>query len=155
MKKKIYELSGVDLSLALDAKEISSSLKGLKWISPEYPINPKEEIKLINYAKEKISMDETNKIIISDYQILPSIIGLKTSAPNKWFDILSVPDQENKFFLPYKDFFIKNIKKQKIKTIYIIGEKEIFLKNIFKNECFREEKLRKKIKKILIIDCFD
>ena len=97
----------MDLSLALDAKEISSSLKGLKWISPEYPINPKEEIKLINYAKEKISTDETNKIIISDYQILPSIIGLKTSAPNKWFDILSVPDQENKFFYHIKIFSLK------------------------------------------------
>ena len=97
MKIKNLWVSGVDLSLALDAKEISSSLKGLKWISPEYPINPKEEIKLINYAKEKISMDETNKIIISDYKFT-LIIGLKTSAPNKWFDILSVPDQENKFF---------------------------------------------------------
>jgi len=153
--KKFMELSGVDLSLAVDAKEISSTLKGLKWISPEYPTNPKEEIKLMNYAKEKILMDDTNKIIISDYQILPSIIGLKTSAPNKWFDILSVPDQENKYFLSYSDFFIKNIKKQKIKTIYLIGEKEIFLKNIFKNGCLRKEDLNNKIKKIRIIDCFD
>ena len=36
-----------------------------------------EEIKLINYAKEKILKDSSQKII-SDYQILPSIIGLKT-----------------------------------------------------------------------------
>ena len=65
-----------------------------------------EEIKLINYAKEQILMDNTKKIIISDYQILPSIVGLKTTAPNKWFDILSTPTQNNKFFQSYKKFFL-------------------------------------------------
>ena len=124
--KKFMELSGVDLNLAVDAKQISTSLQGLKWISPEYSDNPLEEIKFINNAKEKILMDNTMKIIISDYQILPSIIGLKTVSPNKWFDILSVPAEENKYFLSYKNFFLESINNQKIETIYLIGEKENF-----------------------------
>ncbi len=153
--KKFMELSGVDLNFAVDAKQISTSLKGLKWISPEYSKNPMEEIKLINYAKEKILKDSSQKIIISDYQILPSIIGLKTISPNKWFDILSVPAQENKFFLPYKNFFFEKINKQKIETIYLIGEKEIFLKNIFKSGCFNTKVINKKIKKINISNCLE
>tara|TARA_B100001059_G_scaffold211095_1_gene225186 strand:+ start:2001 stop:3584 length:1584 start_codon:yes stop_codon:yes gene_type:complete len=153
--KKFMELSGVDLNIAVDAKKISTSLKGLKWISPEYSENPMEEIQLINYAKEKILMDNTKKIIISDYQILPSIIGLKTAAPNKWFDILSVPGEENKFFLSYKNFFLEKINKQKIETIYLIGEKEIFLKNILKSGCFNTEVLNEKIKKINITNCLE
>ena len=147
------ELSGVDLNLAVNAKQISTSLKGLKWISPEYSENPMEEIKFINNVKEKILMDNTKKIIISDYQILPSIIGLKTVSPNKWFDILSVPAEENKFFLSYKNFFLESINKQKIETIYLIGEKEIFLKNIFMNGCSNTEVINKKLKKIIITNC--
>jgi len=153
--KKFMELSGVDLNLAVDANKISPSLKGLKWISPDYPKNPSDEIKLINYAKEKILIDNTKKIIISDYQILPSIVGLKTTAPNKWFDVLSVPSQDNKYFPVYKNFFLNNINLQKIETIYLISKSEIFLKNIFKDGCFNEEELNKKIKKINISDCLD
>lgn len=152
--KKFMELSGVDLNLAVDAKQISTSLQGLKWISPEYSDNPLEEIKFINNAKEKILMDNTKKIIISDYQILPSIIGLKTVSPNKWFDILSVPAEENKYFSSYKNFFLESINNQKIETIYLIGEKEIFLKNIFKNGCSNTEVINKKLKKINITNCF-
>jgi len=151
--KKFMELNGVDLNLAVDAKQINTSLKGLKWISPEYSKNPVEEIKLINYAIEKILIDSTQKIIISDYQILPSIIGLKTISPNKWFDVLSVPAEENKFFLSYKNFFLENISKQKIETIYLIGEKEIFLKNIFKDGCFKREVVNKKIVKVTLNSC--
>ncbi len=153
--KKFMELSDVNLNLAVDAKQISLSLKGLKWISPYYPKNPSEEIKLINYAKEQILMDNTKKIIISDYQILPSIVGLKTTAPNKWFDILSTPTQNNKFFQSYKKFFLRSINIQNIETIYLVGKKDIYLKNIFKNECFNTEVLNKKIKKINISGCLD
>jgi hypothetical protein len=153
--KKFMELNGVDLSLAVDAKKINESFKGLKWISSEYPKNPMEEIKLINYAREVILLDNTNKIIISDYQILPSVTGLETAAPNKWFDVLSVPAHDNKFFISYKNFFLENIIKQKIKTIYLIGDKEIFLKNIFKKGCFDTEVINKKIKKIKIGNCIN
>ncbi len=153
--KKFMELNGVDLNLAVDAKKINESFKGLKWISSEYPKKPMEEIKLINYAKEVILLDNTNKIIISDYQILPSMTGLETAAPNKWFDVLSVPALDNKFFTSYKNFFLKNIIKQKIETIYLIGDKEIFLKNIFKKGCFDTEIINKKIKKIKIDNCIN
>mgnify|MGYP001179813446 CR=1 FL=1 len=153
--KKFMELSGVNLNLAVDAKQISPSLKGLKWISPYYPNNPLEEIKLINFAKEKILSDNTKKIIITDYQILPSLIDLKTVAPNKWFDVMSVPTQDNKFFSTYTKFFLKNINSQKIETIYLISKKEIYLKRVFKNECFKTEVLNKKIKKINIKSCLD
>ena len=100
-------------------------------------------------------MDNTKKIIISDYQILPSIVGLKTTAPNKWFDILSTPTQNNKFFQSYKKFFLRSINIQNIETIYLVGKKDIYLKNIFKNECFNTEVLNKKIKKINISGCLD
>ena len=107
--KKFMELSGVDLNLTVDAKQISTSLKGLKWISPEYSKNPMEEIKLINYAKEKILKDSSQKIIISDYQILPSIIGLKTISPNKWFDILRFLPKKINSFYRIKTFFLKRL----------------------------------------------
>ncbi len=153
--KKFMELNGIDLSIAVDAGQLDKSLKGLKWISTEYPRNPIKELKLLEFAKEKISLDTSNKIIMSDYQILPSIISLKTASPNKWFDILSVPSQKNKYFLNYKEFFLKRLIVQKIDTIYVIGEKEIFLENILKENCYIKENIKKNFKKFLIKNCFN
>ena len=68
---------------------------------------------------------------------------------------MSVPAHDNKFFISYKNFFLENIIKQKIKTIYLIGDKEIFLKNIFKKGCFDTEVINKKIKKIKIGNCIN
>ena len=72
------------------------------------------------------------KIIISDYQVFPSILEIKNISPNKWFDILSVPNEDNIYYENYKNFFIRKLKEQNIETIYIIGKKEVFLINILK-----------------------
>ena len=92
---------------------------------------------------------------MSDYQILPSIISLKTASPNKWFDILSVPSQKNEYFLNYKEFFLKRLIVQKIDTIYILGEKEFFLENILKDKCYSKEDIKQNFKKFLIKNCFN
>ena len=152
--KKFMELNGIDLNIAVDARQLDKSLKGLKWISFEYSSNPTKELKLLEFAKEKITSDTSNKIIMSDYQILPSIIGLKTAAPNKWFDILSVPSEKNEYFLNYKEFFLKRLTEQKIETIYVVGEKEIFLENILQDKCFRKKDIKQNFTKFMIENCF-
>ena len=146
------ELNDVDLNLAVKAENFDDSLKGLKWITP-YNINPAEEIKDLIEIKEIILSDKTKKIIITDYQIIPSVLKLKNIAPNKWFDSMSVPSRNNKYFNTYKNFFIEKLKVQEIKTLYIINDKEKYLKNIFKNYFFKKEKINKKISKKTIEIC--
>ena len=43
----------------------------------KFPKNPNLEIKNLNKIKDIILSDETSKIIITDYQILPSILKFK------------------------------------------------------------------------------
>lgn len=146
------ELNDVNLNLAVKAENFDNSLKGLKWITP-YNINPADEIKDLIEIKEIILSDKTKKIIITDYQIIPSALKLKNIAPNKWFDSMSVPTKDNKYFNTYKNFFIENLKAQEIKTLYIYNDKEKYLKNIFKNDCFIKENINKNLSKIIIERC--
>ena len=153
--KKFMELSNVNLNLAINSKILDKSLAGLKWITPEYPNNPQVEIEELVEIKRIILSDKTEKIIISDYQILPSILNLKTTAPNKWFDYLSVPDRENKYYDEYKNFFIQSLIKQNIRTIYYSKNKEKLFTNIFKDDCYKTEKIRKKFYKMEINKCLE
>ena len=153
--KKFMELSNVNLNLAINSKILDKSLAGLKWITPEYPNNPEVEIEELLEIKRIILSDKTEKIIISDYQILPSILNLKTTAPNKWFDYLSVPDRENKYYDEYKNFFIQSLIKQNIRTIYYSKNKEKLFTNIFKDDCYKTEKIRKKFYKMEINKCLE
>ncbi len=150
--KKFMELSDVDLNLAVKAENFDKSLKDLKWITP-YNINPAEEIKNLIEIKEIILSDNTKKIIITDYQIFPSVLKLKNIAPNKWFDSMSVPSRNNKYFNIYKNFFIESLRIQKIKTLYIHKDKERYLKNIFNNDCYTKENINKNLSKIMIDNC--
>lgn len=151
--KKFMELSNVDLKLAIDAGVLDDSLKGLFWITPKYPKDPLNEINKLKEIKKDLEIDLTKKIIISDYQILPSILKLKSLAPNKWFDILSVPNKNNKYFEIYKKFFIKKLKDQNIQTVYVVGKKEVFLINIFEKNCYEKKAINKIAFKIDIKNC--
>ena len=100
--------------------------------------------------------DQSNKILISDYQVLPALLNNKNYAPNKWFDPLSIPDKKNKYFKEYQEFFLLKLEEQNIKNVYIVGKDklEIFL-IIFKNQkCFRMYDLNEISAKLDIRNCF-
>jgi len=153
--KKFMELNNVNLNLAAKAENLDNSLTGLKWITPKFAKNPNLEIKNLNKIKNIILSDKTSKIIITDYQILPSILKLKNIAPNKWFDDLSVPDKKNQFFLNYKKFFINKLSSQKIITLYVFDEKKIFIERIFDNNCYDEKKILPNLSKLNIKNCLN
>jgi len=154
VEKKFMELSNVDLNLAIDAKILDNSFKGLKWITSDYPLDPLTEINLLSELKKTISDDNTKKIVITDYQIFPSTLEIKNISPNKWFDILSVPNEDNIYYENYKKFFIRKLKEQNIETIYIIGKKEVFLINILKRGCYEKKLINEISFKINTKKCF-
>ena len=73
-----------------------------------------------------------------------------------WYDDLSVPSKESKFFYNYKDFYSSRIKSQKIENIYIVGlDKEKYIQVVFDENCFDVEKINKILKKFTIKKCKD
>ncbi len=93
--------------------------------------------------------------IISDYQILPSITATRNIAPNKWFDELSVPDKNDKYFHQYKKFFIDKLSQQSIETVYVVGNKELYLKDMFNQECSKKNRISEIALKINIKNCLN
>ena len=118
IEKKFMELSTADFSMSVDGQILDKSLKGLNWISPRFINNPTLEINLINQTKNFVIKDKKNKIIITNYQILPMITKNMNFAPNKWFDDLSEPNRDNEYFETYQNFFYKSLK-NKIFKMYI------------------------------------
>lgn len=154
--RKFMELVDADFTKAIDAKILSDNFRGLQWITPEYINNPEEELSLIIDTKNKIFNDKEKKIIITDYQILPYLTNTRSFSPNKWFDPLSVPNKENKYFEVYKNFFINKLKFNKIKNIYIVGlDKLFYIEQIIdKKECYTTQNLNKITLKLSINNCF-
>ena len=44
------------------------------------------------------------------------------ASPNKWYDELSTPNKNNKYYTNYKNFFLEKLKINKVKYIYFIGK---------------------------------
>ena len=82
--RKFNELEKVDLSKAIDAKQISSNLRGLKWITYIYPNNPQKEIDHLKTIMKIISSDKSKKAILTDYQFLASSMDIYDYSPNQW-----------------------------------------------------------------------
>ena len=155
VEKKFMELNNINIDRAIDARILDPRLSGLKWISSGFPNNTKKELKLLKEIKEQIIQEKKNKIIISDYQILPFITGNNKFAPNKWFDDLSVPNKANSYFSFYKDFFLKKIKEENIETLFIVGgQKKNYIERLYENKkCFDKTVINEISYKINISKC--
>ena len=153
--KKFMELSGVDFSLAQPGQVLDSKLSGLKWITPNYINNPKKELLLLLESKDKIIKEKKTKVLITDYQILPSITKTLKFAPNKWFDDLSVPSKKNTYFYAYKKFFENKIREQNIQVIFIVGKnKSKYLMSYFSDEsCISQDRINEIMIKLNIEKC--
>jgi len=155
--KKFIELANANFDLAVEASILDKKLSGLKWITPHYINAPSKEIKLLFEAKNILSKKQERKIIVTDYQFFSSSLNNEYASPNKWYDDLSVPNKENKYYYVYKKFFLKKIKINKIKHIYFIGKHKhkmnFFVELINKNECIVLKEINELLIDFDINDC--
>jgi len=145
--RKFHDLEAVDKSKAIDAQLIHQNLKGLKWIN-KYNKNPKTEIDTIKKALFQIDNDKRNKILITHYQFISTILDKDLNILNRWYlwNNNTHPTENHKYFQFYIKMVNKNLKNNDIKVIYLLGqEKEILFnkvkKNIFTDVCFKSKTL--------------
>ena len=75
----------VDLNKAVNASKIHSSLKGLKWITIYFPMNPDLEISKLNEIIEIIKKDNRKKMIVTDYQFITVILNIQDFAASRFW----------------------------------------------------------------------
>ena len=158
--RKFHELENIDKSKAVKASQIHENFNNLKWISKSD--QPKYEIKVIKEAIKIINKDERNKILITHYQFMSTILGKNFNILNRWYlwSNDSHPTESHEHFEFYKSMVNKNIQSNKIKVIYLLGQKNEILfenvKNYFTNVCFESKTIvQKRFSSHKIINCKD
>ena len=141
--RKFLDLENIDKTKAVNANIIHSNLKHLKWISKFE--EPNNEINFIKDALNIIKNDEREKILITHYQFISTILGKNINILNRWYlwDDNTHPTERHKYFEFYKSMVNKNIKSNNIKVIYLLGQKNEILfdnvKNYFTDVCFESK----------------
>jgi len=158
-KRDFMDLRNANIINAIDAQSIDYKLKGLKWITPIYPNNPKKEISNIKKAISIIKLDVENKMIITDYQFISPILSIYDFSPSQvWFDYHANPKKGTKYFSIYKKFFIDRIKEGDIVNVYSIkplwGGKDIFAKTL-SEDCLEKEEITDILDRYKILMCDD
>ena len=147
--RKFHDLESVDKSLAIDASEIHENLKGLKWISKANQ-DPVNEMNTIKKAIKIIDNDKRKKILITHYQFISTILNKDLNILNRWYlwDNNTHPTENHKYFVFYKNMISKNLIKNKIQVVYLLGQDNEILfkhvKNYFTNVCFKSTTLEEK-----------
>jgi hypothetical protein len=157
-QRKFNELEHIDISKAVDAKVLSQSLKGLKWITSQNPDRPKQELENLKEVVQFLRTDTTKKVLITDYQVLAPISGIYDFSPNQWHHpTVSFPIQGQKYFETYKQFFIENLKKNEIQFILETSTNgQTITELILDKSCINKKRLNEMLIKIsLFNNCED
>ena len=144
--RKFHELSNINFSLTSNANQLDEKFKGLKWITPEYKNNPKQEIALLNKVKQHLLNEDRNKMIMTNYSFFSAILDKKLFSPSRWYlsDGTAYPVEKNKYFNSYKNLIIKHIKNNNIEVIYTIYPLDNSVIYTYLDEsCFIETKISK------------
>ena len=143
--RKFLDLENVDKSKAINVNKINKNFNNLKWIS-KYA-NPKNELIVIEQALEVINRDDRKKTLITHYQFIATILDKPSYILNRWYlwDNNTHPTENHKYFKFYKSLVNKNIKKNNIEVIYLLGQKNMIkfdnVKNYFTDVCFESKTL--------------
>ena len=104
-----------------------------------------------------IKSDNSNKIIVTDYQFISVILSYYDNSPNKvWYSFHVYPSKGDKYFDIYQKFFIEKIKGRKIETIYTVkplyGDDDV-LKDVLDDNCVSKIIVNDILEKHLIKKC--
>ena len=146
--RKFLDLENIDKTKAINANEINENFKNLKWIS-KY-VDPKNELLVIKQAINTINNDEREKTLITHYQFMSTILDKPLYILNRWYlwDNNTHPTENHKYFKFYKSLISKNIKKNNVKVIYLLGQENMIkfenVKNYFTDTCFESKTIIQK-----------
>lgn len=154
--RTFMDLRNVDFENSIDAQKINAMFKGVNWITVFYPNDPEKEIKKINLAINILNQDKERKMLITDYQFISVLSNqYDFSVTRFWYDFHGYPAIDNKYFNYWKNFTIENIKRNKIKNIYVLkplhGEEKP-LENIF-GKCMIKKRFNENFYKISLKNC--
>ena len=141
--RKFHDLENIDKSKAVQANSINENFKNLNWIN-KYD-QPNNELKIIKEALKVINSDNREKTLITHYQFISTFLDKPLYILNRWYlwDNNTHPTENHKYFDFYKSLIDKNIKKNKVKVVYLLGQKnEINFKNVknyFTDTCFKSK----------------
>jgi len=160
--RKFMDLGKVDIKNAVDAKILNENFNELKWITRVHPKEPGKEIFKLKKAIKILEDDQDKKIIVTDYQFISVFLSSYDYSPSKfWHRGVSYPQKGDKYFKNFRDLFIKILKDNKIKSVYVV--KPLYLDDqngdvltpILDNECTKKSTLTDILDKYLILDCND
>ncbi len=142
--RKFHDLENIDKSKALDANTIHQNFKNLKWIN-KFEKNVDFETKLLKKAIKILQEDDREKLLITHYQFFSTILGEEIYILNRWYlwDNNTHPVENHKYFNFYKKMVDKNVKSNKIKVLYLLGQENEIpfdkVKNYFTDVCFKSK----------------
>jgi hypothetical protein len=156
--RKFHDLENIDKNKAVHANLIHKNFKNLKWISKFE--KPYDELNFLKRAMEVIDNDKREKTLITHYQFMSTILDERFNILNRWYlwDNNTHPTENHKYFEFYKSLINKNIEKNKVKVIYLLGQENEILfdnvKNYFTDMCFESKTIvQKKFSSHKIINC--
>ena len=131
----------------INANLIHKNFNNLKWISKMD--QPEKELEVLTLAMEMINKDDREKALLTHYQFISTFLDKPLNILNRWYlwDNNTHPTENHKYFEFYQSLINKNIKKNKVKVIYLLGqENEIKfenVKNYFTDTCFESKTIIK------------
>ncbi len=154
--RTFMDLRGIDLKNSVSGEVIHSELSNIKWLTMFYPDNPKKEVSKLKLAISTLKDDKEKKMIITDYQFISVILKqYDYSVTRFWYDFHGYPNENSEYFNYWREFVLNNIRKNKIKNIYVLkplhGETKP-LENILKN-CFTKTDIAENFYKLKLFNC--
>ena len=142
--RKFHELINVNLEKSERARLIDKKLTGLKWITPQYPNEPRKEIEEINQILKILKNEKNNFILLTNYSFLSAVLEINTLNLSRWyiFDGTDRPRANSEFYNDYKEIFIRRVTNNRVNLIYTIkpiNSSEIY--DFIKRDCLKETKL--------------
>ncbi len=160
-QRHFMDLHTANLKNAIDAKFLDKKLEGLKWLTPQYLNDPKNEMLSLKEAIEIIKKDKSKKAVVTDYQFISVILSSYDYSPSKyWYEFHVNPTKGQKYFENYRNFFLSKIKENEINKIYIVKSLIGFtdnnvLNDILPNSCFIKKNLTDILTSYVLLECED
>lgn len=142
--RKFHELNKDMINNAIDAENIHSSLKGLKWINPSFSKDPEKEIEILKKGKKIIDEENSEVMLITHYLFFDTLTSKNLNSPSRTFTIdgASFPTKNNRYYDRFNNLVKNKIIKNKIEKILFFKHEKIpqdIIKNIFDEKCLRLE----------------